>query len=131
MRRLVYLALAIGTIAAGLIVHSLDRSHPTVAGDIAGDALWAMLVVWLLSAITPTTRIVTRGSLAFGIAVAVECSQLYHAAGLDTIRATTLGRLVLGTGFDARDILAYGGGVLAAALVERLVLERFLRGRSH
>ena len=121
MRRLPYLALALGTILIGLATHLLHRSHPTAAGDIAGDALWAMLVVWLVSAIAPATRFATRGSIAFAIAVAVECSQLYHSPGLDAVRATLLGHLILGSGFDPRDIVAYAGGVLVAGLIDRTI----------
>jgi hypothetical protein len=119
--RLTYLGLAIGTVAIGLVVHFLDTSRPTAAGDIFGDALWATVVFWLISAIAPAARLGTRGSVAFAIAVAVECSQLYHAPALDAVRGTMIGRLVLGTGFDPRDLVSYAGGVLAAALVDRLL----------
>jgi hypothetical protein len=118
-RRLLYLGLAFATILIGLAVHLFHRSYPTAAGDIAGDALWAMLVFWLVSAVAPKARLTTRGLVAFAIAVAVECSQLYHAPGLDAVRATLLGHLMLGSGFDPRDILSYAGGVVVAGLIDR------------
>ena len=34
-------------------------------------------------------------------------SQLYHTPTLDAIRATQAGQLVLGSGFDPRDLAAY------------------------
>jgi hypothetical protein len=51
-------------------------------------------------------------------------SQLYHAPALDALRATRAGHLVLGSGFDARDLAAYTAGVAAAVLLERAVRRR-------
>jgi hypothetical protein len=58
------------------------------------------------------------------ICFAVELSQLYHAPALDALRETTAGHLVLGSGFDPRDLIAYAAGVCAAALVDRMWLAR-------
>lgn len=41
----------------------------------------------------------------------IEVSQLYHAEWIDSIRATTLGGLVLGYGFLWNDLVAYIIGV--------------------
>lgn len=41
----------------------------------------------------------------------IEMSQLYHAPWIDSIRATTLGGLVLGYGFLWSDLIAYTIGV--------------------
>jgi hypothetical protein len=43
---------------------------------------------------------------------------------LDVVRDTTVGHLVLGSGFDPRDIAAYARGVAAAVLVEAVVRSR-------
>jgi hypothetical protein len=48
----------------------------------------------------------------------VEVSQLWHAPALDAIRATDIGHLVLGSGFDLRDLLAYLLGVAAPTALE-------------
>jgi hypothetical protein len=39
--------------------------------------------------------------------------------GLDAVRRTTVGRLALGSGFNARDLVAYAAGALAAVAFER------------
>jgi acetyl esterase/lipase len=62
-----------------------------------------------------------RSAVAFGICVAVELSQLVHTPAIDAVRRTALGQLVLGSGFDARDLVAYAAGVSVAALLERIV----------
>ncbi len=67
---------------------------------------------------------VTTAALAYALCVVVEVSQLYHAPWIDAVRATRLGHLVLGSGFDARDLLAYAVGVAFALLAEQLVVPR-------
>ena len=117
--RLRYLALAVTTIVIGLAVHWGAATMSPSARDVVGDALWAAMIVWLVSAAAPAARLATRSAAALAVCVAVELSQLYHAPALDALRGTTGGRLVLGSGFDPRDLVAYAGGVLAAAVVDR------------
>ncbi len=113
-----YLALAIGTVGLGLAVHLRGTALPPAARDVLGDALWAAMMVWCVSAVAPAARRPTRGAAALAVCWAVEASQLYHAPALDAVRTTTVGRLVLGSGFDPRDLAAYAAGVLAAVLLE-------------
>lgn len=44
-----------------------------------------------------------------------------RGAALDAARASTLGHLVLGRGFDPRDLAAYAAGVALAALLESAI----------
>lgn len=117
--RAVYAALAVLTIAVGLTVHIAGVALPPTARDFAGDALWAMMMTWLVSALTPRTPLAARAGVSLAICYVVEASQLLHTPSLDAVRATTPGHLVLGSGFDPRDLLAYAVGVLAAAIVDR------------
>jgi len=117
--RLPYVALALLTIVAGLGVHLHGGWIPSDARDVLGDALWAMMIAWWIGAIVPGAASWVRAALALGVCFAVEASQLYHAPAMDALRGTTLGHLVLGSDFDARDLLAYALGVLAAVLVDR------------
>ena len=116
--RLIFLVLAIATIALGLVVHLRGGVLGATARDIAGDALWAAMVAWLIAAAAPHVRPARRGLAAAAICFCVEFSQLYHAPALDALRATTPGHLVFGSGFDARDLVAYTAGILAALLIE-------------
>lgn len=110
--RLRYLALAAATIVAGLLLQAVRRGLPMAAADILGDVLWGMMIYWLVGAALPETGRLRRTVIALATCWAVEFSQLHHAGWLDSWRATTLGRLVLGSGFDPRDLAAYGLGVL-------------------
>jgi len=118
--RVPHLALAAGTIAVGLAVHLHGGALPPAARDMIGDALWAAMVMWLVGAAAPGSRLTARAALAVAFCFAIEFSQLYHTAVLDAIRATTAGHLVLGSGFDPRDLAAYAAGVLGAAFLDRM-----------
>jgi hypothetical protein len=115
--RLIYVALVTVAIAVGLLVHFHGLALGSAAQDVIGDALWAAMIAWALGAITPNTRLLVRSAAAYAWCVVVELSQLYHAPSLDAIRETQLGHLVLGSGFDARDLVAYAIGVAVAAVV--------------
>ena len=117
-RRIVYGALAIGTIACGLAVHIGGNALSPALRDILGDMLWAVMLFWWVSVLVPARSTMIRGSLALAGCFAVEASQLVHAPMLDAMRRTTAGHLVLGSGFDPRDLMAYTGGVVAAVIVE-------------
>jgi hypothetical protein len=102
----------------GLWVHRGGLALPPDARDVAGDALWACMIAWGVAAIAPAAAVLVRGAIAFAICSAVEFSQLVHTPSLDALRATTLGGLVLGSGFDPRDFAAYAGGIAAAIALE-------------
>jgi hypothetical protein len=119
-----YLALALGTIALGLVVYRRGSVLPPVARDVLGDALWAAMAAWGVGAVAPAARLPARAVAALAFCFAVELSQLYHAPGLDALRRTTMGHLVLGSGFDPRDFAAYTAGVLAAALLDGALIGR-------
>ncbi|SOD03731.1 Protein of unknown function [bacterium JGI 053] len=122
--RAAYLALALGTIAVGLAVHLGGEALGRTTRDVVGDALWATMVAWWVGAVAPGAGLRTRAAIALGLCFAVEVSQLHHAAALDALRATRAGHLVLGSGFDPRDLAAYAAGVAAAVLLERAVIRR-------
>ena len=114
-----YVALAAGTIALGLAVHWRGDALSPVVRDVLGDALWAAMVVWWISAIAPASRLPWRAAVALALCFAVEFGQLWRFPALDALRLTTAGHLVLGSGFDPRDFGAYAAGVLTAVLLER------------
>ena len=118
-----YAAFALGTIVVGLAVHLRGSALSPGVRDVLGDALWAAMVTWLIAAIAPALRLPWRAAIALACCFAVEFSQLVRTPALDALRRTMAGHLVLGSGFDARDLVAYSGGVLAAVLLD-LALRR-------
>ena len=125
--RLIYIALALTTIAVGLLVHEQGAVLGPVARDVLSDALWAAMIAWWVGALVPGVRLAVRSGAAYAICAGVEVSQRYHTPGLDATRATVVGQLVLGSGFDARDLASYALGVAAAALLEAAVAARHKR----
>ena len=118
-----------------MVITSAGKMGPAVVGchstamaraarDITGDALWAAMMFWWVSALVPSTRLRYRVVAAITIAAAVEFAQLYRTPMLDALRGTTIGHLVLGSDFDARDLAAYACGVIAASLVEAALVSR-------
>ncbi len=99
--------LAALTIALGL----LSRRYP-IAGNYPGDALWATLVYLLWTFILPTHSRRLHLTLAASTAACVEFGQLYHSPWIDSVRQTLPGKLVLGSGFDPFDLIAYAIGCL-------------------
>ncbi len=122
--RFVFVVLALSTIAVGLIVRWSGITLPATLRDLLGDALWAMMIGWWIGALSPNSRLATRGGIALAICWAVEFSQLYHAPALDGWRLTVPGQLILGTGFDVRDLGAYALGVAATLILELMVRRR-------
>jgi hypothetical protein len=124
------LVFALGTILAGLTVHLGGGFLPPAVRDVLGDALWAMMMVWWIGVLAPQLPRRTSGLTAFAICVAVELSQLWRTPWLDAFRRTLPGHLVLGSGHDPRDFLAYAVGVLAALMMGRWsVRQENVRGR--
>jgi hypothetical protein len=98
--------------------------------DVLGDALWAMMITWWVGAVVPERPILTRCGVALVVCLAVELSQLIHTSPLDDLRRSAAGRLVLGSGFDPRDLLAYTLGVFAAVVLERAWRRRWAAVRA-
>lgn len=112
-------ALTSGAVALGLGVHLGGAALPPDLRDVTGDALWAAMIYGLTGVLAPRAARSRRSAVAALVCAAVEASQLLRAPWLVALRATRLGHLVLGSAFDARDLVAYGVGVAGAALLDR------------
>lgn len=110
--------MAVLVMALGLASRRSDISLPPFIAAYAGDALWALMVFLWVGVVRPCLSLPRRTLLAWVLACAVEVIQLYHAPWIDTLRATTLGGLVLGHDFVWSDIVCYSAGVALGALVE-------------
>lgn len=111
-RRVVATAGAAATIGCGLAVHGLLPD--TAASDIAGDALYALLIYLLVVAVAPRARDVVPFAVSIAWCTAVELLQL---TGLPERAGAAFppAMLVLGTAFDPRDLLVYVVTVAIAA----------------
>lgn len=113
-RRIVLFILAAVTVTAGLIVHCTVTGVP---GDVAGDALYAVLIFLLVALVAPRAHPAAVAVIAFAVCAAVELLQL---TGLPRELASVFppSALILGSGFDARDIVVYAVAVAVTALAD-------------
>jgi hypothetical protein len=112
------MGIALAVIAVGLGLHELGFGLPARARDFIGDALWGIMIFAWLGVLWPGSALRLRAGLALAVCWTIEVSQAYHTPHLDAARHTRLGALVLGTGFDWRDLAAYALGVAAIAALE-------------
>ncbi len=103
------------TIAAGLATRA--AAVPDLLGDVAGDALYTVAVFAGVVLLAPRLGSPVVGAIAAGWSVAVE---LFQATGVPIALAAVFRpiALVLGTGFDARDLVVYVAAAVVAVLVD-------------
>jgi hypothetical protein len=116
--RVLYAALALAVIAAGLLWRADFMPLPPPVAKYGGDALWALMVFTGCGFLFPRGSTPALGLMALAIAWAVEFSQIYHAPWIDTLRATLPGRLILGSTFNWPDLPAYMLGIALGAWAE-------------
>ncbi|MFJ6180104.1 DUF2809 domain-containing protein [Streptomyces sp. NPDC092295] len=110
--RLVAGGAAVLTVGAGLGIRGVGGGDVVKYG---GDALYTVLVYTLVVLVAPRVRPLVAGGVALGFSWAVELLQL---TGLPAELAarSVLARLVLGSTFNAPDLLWYAVGAVAAGL---------------
>lgn len=123
-----YALLSLLTMLLGLASRRWGNELPGWVTLYAGDALWALLVFWLIRGGFPRWRLGRAGIAAASFALLIELSQLWQPAWLHALRHTTLGALVLGQGFRWSDLLCYGVGVIGGVGLE--LLWRHQKARS-
>ena len=85
----------------------------------AGDTLWASAAFFGFGLLLPRAGTRLLAALAMTFSVLIEVSQLYHGPGIDSIRRTTLGGLILGYDFVWSDPACYAVGVVLGIVIER------------
>ncbi len=114
-----YAAFTVITIITGLLVRSLSAYLYPVINLYAGDALYAVMVYFIISFIRPHNKTINKALIALVICYAIEFSQLYQAPWINAVRQTLPGRLVLGSGFLYSDLLAYAIGAFVALVLDQ------------
>ena len=114
MRRRWRMAAALSvTIGAGLL--SRRWPLPGLFAEYTGDALYATAMWFAAALLWPRARGAALTAIAFAASALVECSQSIEAQWLAEVRATTIGRLLLGEVFQWPDLVAYAAGALLGA----------------
>ncbi|MBG0971457.1 DUF2809 domain-containing protein [Bacillus sp. SRB3LM] len=116
--RVVYALFTIVVIILGLSSRKFAFALPHLLNDYLGDALWALMIFTGFGFLFPKTETKKLAFISLMFCYGIEASQLYHAEWIDSMRATTLGGLVLGYGFLWSDLVAYTIGVGVGILCE-------------
>ena len=111
--RLIYFIVICSVIFLGLASRQIG-GIPLFIGDI----LWAVMIFFITRFLFLHANIKTLVIMSLAICYLVEISQLYQAEWINVIRATLLGRLVLGQGFSWGDLISYSVGIAMAAWIE-------------
>jgi len=118
------LLLAIGLLAV-IALGLASRKYPLfpkMCGKYPGDALWSVMVYLGWALWKPTTSPKRVALYALFTSYLDEFSQLIQVPGLNAIRQTVWGHLILGTVFSGYDMLAYTIGILIALILDTLLL---------
>ncbi|GIG67895.1 ribosomal maturation YjgA family protein [Phytomonospora endophytica] len=114
--RLPYAVAAVVTVALGL---GLRTTMDGAVAKYGGDALYTLLVFWLVLVLAPRTRGLVAGAIACGLSWAVEFFQLTPIPA--ELSGNPLARLVLGSTFNAPDLFWYAvGAALGVAILAAL-----------
>jgi hypothetical protein len=122
--RAVYAACAIGAVAAGLLTRSRFLDLPRTVAKYSGDAVWALLVFFLLGFLFPRKPTWRIALLAAAFATTIEFLQLYHAPWINHLRSLWIGRMILGSTFNPPDLLAYAVGIVIGVMLDRALTFR-------
>ncbi|MBK3515892.1 ribosomal maturation YjgA family protein [Carboxylicivirga marina] len=120
--KITYLLLIITTIIIGLASRYYAEYLPDFINLGLGDALWALMMYWMIGFIFPRISPVKLTILSLCICFLVEFSQLLQADWIIAIRNNTFGALILGKGFLWSDLIAYTLGVGTGMTIEKYLL---------
>ncbi|QWH17984.1 DUF2809 domain-containing protein [Bacillus mycoides] len=122
--RLLYVVFTIVVIILGLSSRKFAFALPDLLNGYLGDALWALMIFIGFGFLFPKIETRKLAFISLIFCYGIEISQLYHAEWIDSIRATTLGGLVLGYGFLWSDLVAYTIGVGVGMLGEFILRKK-------
>ncbi len=116
VKRWHYLVIVMIIILVGLLSRQLSFVPLYI-----GDVLWAMMIYYGMKMLFVYNDYKVIGLYSILICYLVEFGQLINTPALKYVRATLLGRLVLGQGFLWSDLLAYSIGIGLCVLLEKLL----------
>jgi hypothetical protein len=116
--RYLYVIAMVAVIAVGLGWRAAANPVSPFWHKYGGDALWALLMFLGFRCVLIRASILRVTLVSLTFCFAVEFFQLYHAPWIDSIRATRLGTLALGSTFNAPDLIAYAVGVFFGGVIE-------------
>jgi len=102
----------------GILSRKFSYLLPNFINTYLGDAIWAAMIYVMMAFVFSNKLPKKIAVFSLLSCYAIEVSQLYQAPWINAIRNTTLGALVLGSGFLWSDMFAYAFGIGVAFLSE-------------
>lgn len=106
------------TLPLGLFLRFAPVGWPWAVAKYGGSVTWALMVYWLVSAVTGRMRLGRAFLLAGFLATGVELLKLWHTPGLVAFRRTLPGILLLGRHFGVPDLVAYWLAIAVGTLTD-------------
>ncbi len=119
-RRLIYFSLYLLVIPLGLATRKYPSGFPGFVADFGGDVLWSTMFFFLFRAFLPGPSLLKIALYTIVFSLSIELSQLYHAAWIDSLRTTFLGRMLLGNRFLWSDIACYLVGTIIGWVIGQI-----------
>ncbi len=92
-----------------------------------GDVLWATMFYFIFRFLFIRKTLFINALITITWCFVIEFSQLYQSDWINAVRATTMGALILGSGFLWTDLVCYIIGVGLGFAIERN-MPKILRG---
>lgn len=122
--RIIYCIVLLVTFGLGLLSRADFWKPPEFVILYVGDALWALLVYWLVCILKPEYTAKSQLIITVLFSLVIECSQFYQAEWINQLRQTTLGGLILGYGFKVTDLIAYAVGAGLGAFINNRIIRK-------
>lgn len=94
-------------VPVGFFTKFYSGPFETWVRDSSGGILYEIFWILLIGLLRPRGRAWIAGSAVFAVTTAVEFLQLWHHPLLESIRATFIGRTLIGTSFTWTDLPYY------------------------
>ena len=135
LRKIIYCFLFVFCAWLAIATRTHASWFPPFIAEYGGDTIWAGMFLFFLRFFFGKTALWKLALINFGLGVADEALQLYHAPWIESIRHTRIGGLMLGFGFLWSDIVCYAVGTLLAyfivVLIERLIKVNLISSQSN
>lgn len=97
-----------------------------------GDFLWAALIFFLFSFVFMHASRLYKFIIPLLFCYFIECTQLYHADWIQSLRENSVFQLVLGHGvFGITDLVAYTLAITVSLAVTAIIEHRMVRKRPN
>ncbi len=120
--RAIYLLFIALIIPLGLFIRKNKADFPSLIGEFAPDALWALMLFWIFGLVFFRFSASQLLVLTLVFTFLIEFSQFYKGEWLMEARQTFVGAMLLGHSFLWTDLICYTVGACVGWGIEKMRL---------